>query len=270
MYYIKRLLKYVVVLAAILLLVIFLRGRAAKRAEAEDARGAAPEELAAETPGNPSAFAVMSVSDGVRLGRLTENTEIGGVDITVENADGAGTVYTFRDVAIDRWYADAVNFVVSAGLMTGVSENEPVFRPEYGVMRESFAMILCRFAGGEAEEAHFRFEDVGADEWYAEAVNWVANRQLMTGSDAKFGIGEYMTVEQALIGVYRLAGEPEADASLVDYPYAPKVSEAGRKAVGWAWNNGLISEVECVWYPTQAISRAQAALLLLRYSTMAS
>ena len=36
----------------------------------------------------------------------------------------------------------------------------------------------------------------------------------------------------------------------------------------WAWNNGLITEKECVWYPTQAISRAQVALLLMRYDTL--
>ena len=78
-----------------------------------------------------------------------------------------------------------------------------------------------------------------------------------------------MTCEQALIGLYRVAGEPETDGSLTDYPYAAKVSESGRSAVDWAWKNGLITEVECVWYPTQAISRAQVALLLMRYSAMA-
>ena len=56
--------------------------------------------------------------------------------------------------------------------------------------------------------------------------------------------------------------------TLDDYPYAPKVSESGRDAVTWAWNNGLITEKECVWYPTQAISRAQVALLLMRYDTL--
>ena len=62
--------------------------------------------------------------------------------------------------------------------------------------------------------------------------------------------------------IYRLAGEPTVSGTLDDYPYAPKVSESGRDAVTWAWNNGLITEKECVWYPTQAISRAQFVTIL--------
>jgi len=64
--------------------------------------------------------------------------------------------------------------------------------------------------------------------------------------------------------LHRLAGSPESNASLEDYPYAPKVSETNLSAVRWAWEKGLIAEDECVWYPTQAVSRAQIALLLMR------
>ena len=78
----------------------------------------------------------------------------------------------------------------------------------------------------------------------------------------------FLSCEQAIIVLYRLAGEPTVTGTLDDYPYAPKVSESGRDAVTWAWNNGLITEKECVWYPTQAISRAQVALLLMRYDAL--
>ena len=54
--------------------------------------------------------------------------------------------------------------------------------------------------------------------------------------------------------LHRLAGSPESNASLEDYPYAPKVSETNLSAVRWAWEKGLIAEDECVWYLTQAVS----------------
>ena len=55
---------------------------------------------------------------------------------------------------------------------------------------------------------------------------------------------------------------------LIGFSYAPKVSETNLSAVRWAWEKGLIAEDECVWYPTQAVSRAQIALLLMRYDQL--
>ena len=163
------------------------------------------------------------------LGTMTAN-ESGGVDITV-TADGLQTTYTYTDVAPDAWYADAVNYVVSTGVMSG-DDTQHLFQPEYGVERSQFAVIVYRFAGGAFDPSGF------------------------------------LSCEQAIIVLYRLAGEPTVSGTLDDYPYAPKVSECGRDAVTWAWNNGLITEKECVWYPTQAVSRAQVALLLMRYDAL--
>lgn len=79
------------------------------------------------------------------LGTMTAN-ESGGVDITV-TADGPQTTYTYTDVAPDAWYADAVNYVVSTGVMSG-DDTQHLFQPEYGVERSQFAVIVYRFAGG--------------------------------------------------------------------------------------------------------------------------
>lgn len=264
----RKLLKRVVFWALIAAAVIFLHGRVKQEMEAAAAKEAPEEtEQAEESAAVAPSMAVIRVGDDVELGRMEENAE-GGVKVTVPGSDGTDTVYAFTDVQIDSWYANAVNFAVSTGLMTGTGE-EDTFRPEFGILRESFAAILYRYTKGTSVAPKYRFDDVTEDQWYYDAVNWVSNERLMTGLETgTFGVGEYLTCEQALIGLYRLAGEPETDGSLTDYPYAAKVSEYGRSAVDWAWKNGLITEVECVWYPTQAISRAQVALLLMRYSGM--
>ena len=83
------------------------------------------------------------------LGTMTAN-ESGGVDITV-TADGLQTTYTYTDVAPDAWYADAVNYVVSTGVMSG-DDTQHLFQPEYGVERSQFAVIVYRFAGGTPTE----------------------------------------------------------------------------------------------------------------------
>lgn len=261
----KRRLKQIALLALAVLVIFLLHKQVRKEREEAEAHAAAETEQTAQSGEDAAApIEVMRAGNGVTLGTVRENTERGGIDVTLSD----GTVYTFTDVAIDSWYTNAVNFVVSAGLMTGI-ENESSFQPEFGILREAFASILYRFAHGEPSTPRSRFSDVEAGSWYFDAVSWATNERLMSALEpGVFGVGSYMTCEQALIGLYRLAGSPKTDGSLENYPYASKVSEAGRSAVDWAWKNGLITEVECVWYPTQAISRAQVALLLMRYSVM--
>lgn len=211
------------------------------------------------------AFSFRRVEKDVPLGRVVENTELGGVDIITTAEDGSETVYTLTDVAIDSWYINAVNYVVSSGLMNG-SNDSSTFKPEYAIQREFFALLLYRFTNSDVGDLTSHFDDVSETIWFRDAVTWVTNKDILPPvSETAFGVGEYMTCEQAIISLYRLAGEPETDGSLAGYPYAAKVSDSGRSALDWAWKNGLITEDECVWYPSQAISRAQTALLLMRF-----
>lgn len=264
-------LKRVLLLALAVLTVMLLHTMVRREKEATEQPEDEPEQASAQAD-NVQSMSVLRMGEGVTLGRVEANGENGegGVRVIVPAQDGTETAYVFTDVAADSWYAGAVNFAVSAGLMTGIDGAE-LFHPGYGMLREEFAAILYRFTKGEPiAEPSVTFEDVAAESWYYDAVNWVARERLMGAIEpGRFGVGTFMTCEQALICLYRVAGEPETDGSLTDYPYAAKVSDSGRSAVDWAWKNGLITEDECVWYPTQAISRAQIALLLMRYSAMA-
>jgi len=266
-----RRLKRIVLLALAVLLVVLIHDRVKQEeAEAELEKAGVEEAESEDAAGGIQTMSVIRLGKDITLGRVERNTERGGINVIVPQLDGTETIYTFTDVAIDSWYVDAVNFVVSASLMKGMGA-EPIFHPEYGILREELTSILYRYTHGEHTEPLYHYDDVDPDSWYYYGVVWVTNRHLMTGLTATtFGVGEYMTCEQALVALYRLAGEPQTDGSLKDYPYANKVSESARNAVDWAWKSGLITEKECVWYPPQAISRAQVALLLTRFSTMAS
>lgn len=214
------------------------------------------------------AFSQVTGMTDVPLG-IIEKNEDGGVTITVTKEDGTTKEFLFTDVEADSWCADAINYAVSTGLMNG-SEDGPIFLPNYGIRRLEFAIVLYRFAGGTEESFHHKFSDMQTHDWYDNYVAWVTNHGYMTGKeDGSFDPFGYLSCEEALIVLYRLAGEPRPEGTLEDYPYAPKVSEFGLDAVTWAWNEGLIVEQECVWYPTQTISRAQVALLFTQYSKMA-
>ena len=245
-------------LAAALIVMLVLRGCGKKNDTADETQ---------DTQQNQTDTANDVQQQTEPLGTLTAN-ENGGVDITVTAEDGTVKTYTYTDVSADDWYAEAVDYVVSTGVMSG-DDAQQLFQPEYGVERAQFAVIVYRFAGGTPAEGKAAFSDVAEDEWYYDYVNWMVQQKLMGGTDGgAFGPNDFLSCEQALIVLYRLAGEPEIKGTLEDYPYAPKVSDSGRDAVTWAWNNGLITEKECVWYPTQAVSRAQIALLLMRYDAL--
>lgn len=249
-----------ILLVAALAAMLLLRGKGNRDTGDENAtQGSAQTDLQ-QTQGNAQ-------SADIPLGEMTAN-ENGGVDISVTADDGTKTIYTYTDVSAEEWYADAVNYVVTTGVMSGDDEQQ-LFQPEYGVARAQFAVIICRFAGGEPTKGTLSFSDLSGEEWYYGYVGWMVEQGLMGGRDGgAFDPEGFLSCEQALIVLYRLAGEPEIKGTLEGYPYAPKVSDSGRDAVTWAWNNGLITEKECVWYPTQAVSRAQVALLLLRYDSL--
>lgn len=215
----------------------------------------------------------LSEAKGVRklpLGVVTALPDGKGIEITADSG-GESVTYRFTDINIDDWCVEAVNYAVTSGLMSGVDDGSggSLFHPDYGMTRAQLAMILYRFAGGTPTTPKHTFSDVPESEWYYDCVNWADAQGLMTAvGEDEFGVDEYCSCEQVIIVLHRLAGSPTSTASLEGYPYAPKVSEQGTNAVRWAWEKGLIAEDKCVWYPTQAVSRAQIALLFMRYDRL--
>lgn len=201
-----------------------------------------------------------------RLGAVTA-TEDGGIQI--ETDEGS---YSFSDVSVEDWCVDAVNFAVTNGLMVGMDDGngKTLFRPDNGISRAQLAMVLYSFAGGEETAAPTRsFSDVTESDWYYSCVSWaVGNGYIEPASADTFGAEEFCSCEETLTILHRVAGSPVSTTPLEDYPYAAKVSENALVAMRWAWEKGLIAEDECVWYPTQAVSRAQIALLLMRYDAL--
>lgn len=204
-----------------------------------------------------------------KLGTVT-GAENGGIKIETEQ-DGEPVSYSFSDISIDDWCVQAINFAVTNGLMTGMDNGSGSmrFRPDHGVTREQLAMILYSFTDAEPAASTYEFDDVKESDWYRDCVCWAAAEgYIAPSSEESFGVGEFCSCEEVLTVLHRVAGSPSSSMPLEDYPYAAKVSENALTATRWAWEKGLIAEDECVWYPTQAVSRAQIALLLMRYDAV--
>ncbi len=102
----------------------------------------------------------------------------------VEGASGSGT-RTFPDVKSSDWFAGAVSWAASQGLMDGYGAGN--FGPNDSITREQLASILYRYAsvkgyGTSANAELGSFVDgASTSSWAAESVRWAVGSGLLTG-----------------------------------------------------------------------------------------
>ena len=88
----------------------------------------------------------------------------------------------FNDVDGSAWYAEAVRWAASEGIVTGVSATE--FAPNAEITREQLAAILYRYAGAPVGGgmAVSEFTDgASVSDYAADAVTWALSEGILTG-----------------------------------------------------------------------------------------
>lgn len=91
----------------------------------------------------------------------------------------------FNDVAEGDWYADAVNWAASVGVVSGMGEG--LFAPNAAITREQMAAILHNYAAYKGYDVSGRADISGysdADQvsaWAGEAVQWAVAESLIAG-----------------------------------------------------------------------------------------
>ncbi len=176
----------------------------------------------------------------------------------------------FNDVDEDAWYADAVEYVVSRGLMTGVGENN--FAPETETTRAMMVTLLYRLAGSpDVTGLSNPFTDVKEGQWYYEPILWAYDQGIVNGiSQTLYAPEQTVTREQLVAMLYRYAGQPEADQGVLEqFPDEAKVSDYARDAMSWAIARGLIAGIQkngkVYLMPGDTATRAQIATIFMRY-----
>lgn len=89
----------------------------------------------------------------------------------------------FTDVSSDNWYADAVAWASSRGIINGYPDGS--FRPDNNITREEAAVMLYRYAGSPAVSAKLDgFPDTAAVSGYARAaMSWACECGIIIGYD---------------------------------------------------------------------------------------
>ena len=113
----------------------------------------------------------------------------------------------FSDVPSDAFYADAVAWLLQTGITTGIGGNR--YGPDDVVTRAQMAAFLWRLMGSEPGAPSSGFTDVPAGQYYTEAVDWLLQRGITTGtSPTTFSPNDPVTRAQMAAFLWRLAGQP--------------------------------------------------------------
>lgn len=77
----------------------------------------------------------------------------------------------FYDITYDDWFYPSVRDALAVGLVSGYPDS--TFRPNNTITRAEFITMLANFAQADCTGMAVEvFEDVPADEWYAEPIGW--------------------------------------------------------------------------------------------------
>ena len=105
----------------------------------------------------------------------------------LEGEPAVSYLMPFADVAEGAWYAEAVRWAASEGIVTGVSET--LFAPNDPITREQFAAILWRYAKykgfdvsiGESTNilSYADFGEIG--EYAIPALQWACGEGIISG-----------------------------------------------------------------------------------------
>ncbi|MDY4431052.1 choice-of-anchor I domain-containing protein, partial [Evtepia sp.] len=111
------------------------------------------------------------------------------------------------------------------------------------------------------------FTDVKSGDWFRDAVAYVYDKGMMTGTSATTFAPNSTTTRGMIVTIlYRLENEPAAGTS----SFADVVSGAYyAKAVAWAAENGVVTGTTATTFaPDAPITREQMAAILYRYATL--
>ena len=194
------------------------------------------------------------------------------VTITVKfkKAEGKKTTAErpFTDVNEGDWFYDAVYFCFDKGYFKGTGET--AFEPQGTMTRAMFATVLWRIAGEPAPKGGKSFGDVGAGQWFTDAVLWASGEGILDGyGGGSFGTNDPVTREQIATILYRyvktLGLEVGGSADLGKYPDGGATSPWAKDAMQWAVSAGLFRGDDAgALNPGGEATRAQVATLLQR------
>ncbi|WP_298462366.1 endo-1,4-beta-xylanase [uncultured Cellulomonas sp.] len=208
--------------------------------------------------------AVKAWADPTGLGYQT--SERWGVVQLVAPAE-APAVPDFADVTPDHVFYPDIRWMAERGLTTGtLVGDQRFFYPTAALSRQAMAAFMYRYSGEEytPEEGQQSFSDVGPDDQFYVAIEWMHANDLANGyADGTYRPTAPVSRQAMAAFLYRLADSPEADApEFSDVPADHQFATA----IGWL-EDARITEgyPDNTFRPTAPITRQAIAAFMHRF-----
>ena len=177
--------------------------------------------------------------------------------------------YPYWDVPETLWSRYSILQVSGQGLMNGIGGGR--FAPDEAVTRAMFATILYRLSGTPAVTGQLGFHDVDAGAYYADAVVWASEMQIMEGyGNGLFGPDDPVTREQVVALFWRYNGRPITESTvLADFADTEEISPWATDAFSWAVSLGIVNGPgDGTLAPGGTATRAEIAQLVAAIAAM--
>jgi len=201
---------------------------------------------------------------------ITYITEVlgGVVGEEYSNPRGQGRIQItalYNDIKTSEWYYTSVKAAKDKGLMIGVSETE--FAPAADFTRGMLVTILYRAAGDKVEPGD-AFDDVDPGAWYAEAVQWALENEIIIGDGSgAFRPNEAISRQEMAVLIYNYyayLGE-ETESAELTYDDAADIADWAAFAVGFCLEAGIMKgDSANLFNPLGLSTRAEGAAVLSR------
>ena len=196
----------------------------------------------------------------------TVNGILGDTDLNFWFDDGSfHRVLPFREVDVGSWSYAGIRYAYEHGIINGTSEN--TFGPQDNATRGQIAAMLYRMKGSPAVTGSATFTDL-TDDYYRDAVAWAQRNGVIKGrTETTFEPDAYVTRQELVTMLYRLAGEPACSHDLSSFWDVGMIHDYAKEAMAWAVKSGIIKgETETTLNPLGYATREQITTVLMRFN----
>lgn len=191
----------------------------------------------------------------------------GYVDLDIWFRPNEKSADPFRDVKPEDWYYHVVMQAYRAGIVNGMTAAR--FAPSERATRGQVVTMLYRMDGSPSYQKEAGFRDLRY-EYYKDAVNWAAEKGLVTGfSASEFRPERLITREELVTIMYRRAGTPPVSGDLARFTDEEQVQSWAWEAMLWAVNNGIVTGYgDDTLRPGGNATRAEVCAILTRCAAL--
>lgn len=214
-----------------------------------------------------------SYTDAQMVVDYIEN-KLGGT-IGEEYAKPQGRISVNTDIKGSDWFYEAVNYVLSNGLMTGTSNT--TFTPNGALTRGMLVTVLYRMAGSPKVEGKVseKFSDCTDGSWYADAVLWASANKVVDGyEDGTFKPTKSITRQEmakVLYGYDKIGGKTaEGITEKLTYTDLDAIADWVLEAVTYCTAEKYLAGSNGAFSPKGTATRAMGAKVLMNMTKEAA